>query len=159
LRLPPLRERREDIGVLVAEILRRHAPQPEAVVLTRRAVQALLGYSWPGNIRELEQALQVALALADGGEIQLAHLPEPLRSGEPPAPGPESWPQIEAAGEVPADSVDLLPRERRRAAQLIQLLTEHGGNVAAVSRALGKQRTLVHRWLRRLGIDPEQYRR
>jgi DNA-binding NtrC family response regulator len=168
LRLPPLRERREDLGTLIAAVLTRHAREPDAVGFTRRAVLALLLHAWPGNVRELESALQVALALATSGEIQLAHLPDTVRgevSEGPPerisAPliaGAErdSWPQ-EAWPQEPGG--EPTPREQRRAHQLIQLLTDHAGNVAAVARALGKQRTLVHRWLRRLQIDPERYRR
>jgi DNA-binding NtrC family response regulator len=168
LRVPALRDRREDLGLLISGVLARHAREPDAVAFTRRAILALLLYGWPGNVRELESALQVALALAGDGEIQLAHLPETVRGelsegGLDRAPTvaagtdrPESWPHEAWPGEPAGDA---LPREQRRAQLLAQLLTEHGGNVAAVARALGKQRTLVHRWLRRLQIDPERYRR
>ncbi len=133
--LPPLRQRREDIGFLVAVLLRRllggHA---EAVRLEREAARALFTYMWPNNIRELEQALRAAAALASGLRIAPPHLPEAVRG----RPGAEGDNQV---------------RE-----ELVRLLTEHGGNISAVARGMGKARVQIRRWCRRFGIDPEAYR-
>jgi len=74
--LPPLRERREDLGLLIRELIRRQAgSEAGRVMLTIEAARALLLHSWPLNVRELEQALRAALMLASGGAVALEHLP------------------------------------------------------------------------------------
>jgi two-component system response regulator PilR (NtrC family) len=77
LKLPPLRERLDDIGLLVAAILGRlsmFTPQAEQVTLAPAAVAALRAYSFPGNVRELENILERALAFANDGVIEVADL-------------------------------------------------------------------------------------
>lgn len=93
--LPPLRERREDIALLVEHFLRNFAAstQHEVRGLTPRAMAALINYSWPGNIRQLKNWIEQALVLADGDVIDLQHFPsltreasETLRAAMPLAP-------------------------------------------------------------------------
>src|SRR5690606_35010668 len=60
MRLPPLRERREDLSLLVPALLRRVAPDPARVTFTRGAALALLAHDWPQNVRELERCLAAA---------------------------------------------------------------------------------------------------
>ena len=72
LKLPPLRERRDDVGLLAAEILKRLAGKP--VMLSEPALTALLAYDFPGNVRELENILERALAFANDGVVELADL-------------------------------------------------------------------------------------
>jgi transcriptional regulator with GAF, ATPase, and Fis domain len=144
--LPPLRDRREDLGVVIASVLARLAPGRE-VALLPEAARALAAYDWPANVRELEQALAAALALADGGAIARDHLPEALRSE------PIDHPATSARRPPPLSPEDVALRER-----LIALLEEHAGNIAAVARALHKDRTQVRRWLGRFGLDPEHFR-
>ncbi|HWM85043.1 MAG TPA: sigma 54-interacting transcriptional regulator [Kofleriaceae bacterium] len=133
--LPPLRQRREDIGLLVAVLLGRLlGPGAEAVRLEREAARALFLYPWPNNIRELEQTLRAAVALASGLRIAPTHLPEAVR-GRPPAEA-----------------------DQRAREELVRLLAEHGGNISAVARAMGKARVQIRRWCRRFGIDPDAYR-
>src|SRR5678815_5102621 len=72
--LPPLRDRREDLGSLISTILPRIATHPHRITLHRSAARLLLRYGWPLNIRELEQALRAAVALAEDGEIRAEHL-------------------------------------------------------------------------------------
>jgi transcriptional regulator with PAS, ATPase and Fis domain len=140
LRLPALRERREDLGLLVARLLDRHRDGSARPVLTSAAARALFAYSWPGNIRELEKALEASLALAAGGPIELDHLPETVRSfGSAPSPSGEKA---------------LKPDDARRRDELVALLREHGGNISAVARATGKARIQIQRWIRRFGIEP-----
>ena len=129
--LPPLRARREDLGLLVAAALDRHAAG-RAVTLAADAVRAIAADPWPLNIRELDRALETALALAGDGPIAAAHLE---RAARPP----------------PRDGDALRAR-------LELLLREHRGNISAVARDLGKARMQVQRWLRRFHLDPEQYR-
>jgi DNA-binding NtrC family response regulator len=147
LTLPPLRERREDLGALVAELLIRHAPQRHDVALRPDAARALLHHDWPLNVRELEKALATALALAAGGLIELAHLPAevvrgPLQTPAPPTPPP----------------APLTDQEQEQKGRLVEALQANQGNVTAAAQALGEYRTQVHRWLKRYGIDPDQFR-
>jgi len=81
--LPPLRDRRDDIPLLVAHFLRRfNASHGKAVTrLTQRALQALLTFRYPGNVRELEKIIERAVILADGDTADLAHI---LSSDETP---------------------------------------------------------------------------
>jgi DNA-binding NtrC family response regulator len=140
--LPPLRERREDIGLLVAGLL-APAPDAERVRLSPEAGRALLRYSWPHNVRELGHCLARAWALARGeGTIDVRHLPPQVRDASPAA-APDADPQ---------------DADARLQAQIEALLKRHDGNVAEVARALGKARMQVHRWLKRFGIDPARYR-
>jgi DNA-binding NtrC family response regulator len=146
VRLPPLCERREDLGLLIASLLGRLAP---AATFTPAAARALLSYSWPQNVRELELALSAASILAGGGAIDLPHVPATVRQvAAERAPAPPA----RAAVELSAEDAEL------REAFLAQL-REHRGNVAAVARAMGKGRMQIHRWLKRFGVDLDAYRR
>lgn len=138
LELAPLRERLPDLGLLVSALLRRQAPDPEAVRFEPEAARALTRHRWPFNVRELDQALAAALLLSAGGPIALAHLPEELREGPRSPQAPQA----------------LAPDEQELRARLVALLIEHGGNASAVARVLGKGRTQIVRWLQRFGIDP-----
>jgi transcriptional regulator with PAS, ATPase and Fis domain len=140
--LPPLRERREDLCLLVAALLRESLQDRAGEVrLQREVLRALYRYDWPRNIRQLKHALEAAVALSDGLELRLEHLPAELRR-QPHEPKP-----------APASSEDEPLR-----AQLAQLLLEHRGNISAVARALGKERVQIRRWCRRWALDPETFR-
>jgi DNA-binding NtrC family response regulator len=145
-RLHPLRERREDLGLLVANLLQAASGASRVPTLATAVGRALLRYSWPLNIRELGHCLSRACALArGGGSIELSHLPAPVRDA------------LDANIDGPA-STDPEADDARLRAQLEALLVEHRGNIARVARALGKARMQVHRWLKRFEIDPERYR-
>jgi transcriptional regulator of acetoin/glycerol metabolism len=142
LTLPSLAERREDIGILLAASIRRHAPMhAEALTFTREAMRALLMYDWTLNIRELDRCLEAAIALCQGGRIGVDHLPAALR--EP---------------RVTKRSARVAEVDDARAQELTRLLTEHRGNVHAVARALGKDPTQIRRWLKRFRLEPDRYR-
>jgi DNA-binding NtrC family response regulator len=145
LRLPPLRKRREDLGLLIAALLRKHGG--ERATFTAEAGRALLRHRWPLNVRELEQCIASALVLAGQGPIGLAHLPENLRRPAARAPA--------VAGLGPRR---LAPEDLRQRDQLSALLREHEGNVAAVARVLGKARMQVHRWVKRFDLSLADYR-
>jgi transcriptional regulator with GAF, ATPase, and Fis domain len=144
LSLPPLRERREDLGLLIASLLKRIAPG-RPLKLTPEAGHVLLGHSWPGNVRELEKCLAGAAVFAREDLIDVDELPAALREPGPPR--------------TPAPPAALPEEDRLRREQVISLLREHGGNVTSVAKSMGKARTQVQRWLRRYSIDPLQYRR
>src|SRR5205807_3446160 len=78
IRLPPLRDRREDIPLLAEHFAAKHAGARGAT-LTTQAREALMAYPWPGNVRELENAMARALALNPSGTILIDDLPEPVR--------------------------------------------------------------------------------
>ncbi len=78
LRVPPLRERRSDVGELAAYFLERHR-QVRALRLSEAAREALLLYDWPGNVRELERMIERAVALAESDVIELDDLPSRVR--------------------------------------------------------------------------------
>jgi DNA-binding NtrC family response regulator len=141
LTLPPLRDRREDLGTLIAAILPRLTPQPERITLHRSAARALLRYPWPLNIRELEQALRAAVALADTGEIRFDHLSESLRTYTPPS------------------LASMRPEDRVLRERLIELLRDHEGNVSAVGRAMNKAPIQIRRWCHRMQIELSQFRK
>ncbi len=135
LELPPLRDRREDLCLLIAQLLERHAPG-RAVAFSPDAVAALYGYNWPLNIRELERAIAAALAVANG-RIELQHLPAALGDAVPTAP---------------ADQSTWSAEDRALRDQLSAALDRQEGNIAAVSRELGKDRTQIRRWMKRFGL-------
>jgi sigma-54 dependent transcriptional regulator, acetoin dehydrogenase operon transcriptional activator AcoR len=141
LELTPLRERQEDVALLIATLLRKLSPEPSDVKLSPEAAQSLLEHDWPLNVRELEQALAGALALSGAGTIAREHLPAAL--GEPP-------------GE--ASQRKLTVDEIRHRDELIALLREHRGNLSAVARAVGKGRTQLVRWVGRYGLNAAAYR-
>jgi transcriptional regulator of acetoin/glycerol metabolism len=149
LRLPPLRERLEDLGLLVGDLLRRMAPQRAGdVVLTRRAVRALFAYAWPQNVRELAKCLEAALVFAGDAPIDVEHLP--------PAVAPPTAPDRATRGAEPAPPTS--PADEARRGELLRLLQVHHGNLSAVARDLGKARFQVQRWMKRYALRPEDYR-
>ena len=144
-RLPPLHRRREDVGLLIGAILRRH--RGAQATFTAHAGRALLRHRWPGNIRELERCVAAALVLAGDGPIELAHLPESIRPpGAPAAAIPGLRPR------------QLSAEDLRRREQIATLLRASHGNVAAVARSLGKARMQVHRWVKRFDLSLADYR-
>jgi transcriptional regulator with PAS, ATPase and Fis domain len=136
-RLPPLRERKEDIG-LITGILLREAVGGRAPKLSPDAGLALMRHDWPRNVRELEKALVHATALAGSGRIEAEHLPDSVKDrGE---------------SRRPARSEDQIQR-------VVRLLDENGGNVSVVASAMQTSRSQVHRLMKRLAIEPGAFRR
>jgi DNA-binding NtrC family response regulator len=141
--LAPLRERREDLGLIIGKLLRRiHHVDGKVPRLVPEVGRLLLQYHWPLNIRELQQCLVAAVALAESDLIEPAHLPTQIREACPPEPVPPP---------IPRD-----PEGLRQC--LIALLEQHQGNVSGVARELGKARFQVHRWMQRFGLDPNDFR-
>jgi DNA-binding NtrC family response regulator len=139
VKLLPLRERREDLGLLVGSLLAQLG-NGQAPPLHVDAARALWRYSWPLNVRELEKCLSTAVALATGGAIRLEHLPEAVR------------------GWVTEDTPPISEEERLRA-ELVALLEQHRGNVAEVARTMAKGRMQIHRWLKRFGLELDTFRK
>ena len=142
IRVPPLRERREDVLPLATFFLTRHGAPP----LTADAAEALLLHPWPYNVRELRQVLDVAVARAQGATVDLPHLPDELSA--------------RIADRAPATLPAQLPIEltvRRDVApsrdDLLAVLRHFDGNVAQVAAFFGKDRRQVYRWAERHGVD------
>jgi DNA-binding NtrC family response regulator len=93
IELPPLRDRRGDIGPLAGFFLARYAKENGRAVesFTEKALAILTGYDWPGNVRELENVIERAVVLCDAPQVDVRHLPPSLvpaqREGPPPIPG------------------------------------------------------------------------
>ncbi len=155
LRLPPLRDRKEDIFQLARAFLYRHG-RPE-LKLSFGFALGLVNYDWPYNVRELEGCIKRCLALCDGAVVEEPLLPEPIKD----LMSEYGRPLTRAEHSVQGSSFDVARGVRSAAptdAELRALLEKHRGNVAAVGRDLGKARMQVHRWMERYGIDVNDYR-
>jgi len=159
LSLPPLRERREDIGLLIGMLLRRHsANRAEQITFSSEAARALLLHRWPLNVRELEKCLSAAVVLAKSGTVEEKHFPGPVRASLN-APRKEDVADSDAgAVDEALDHGPLSEDDQRRREQIIALLREHAGNITAVARAIGKARFQVQRWIKRYRIDSKNFR-
>jgi sigma-54 dependent transcriptional regulator, acetoin dehydrogenase operon transcriptional activator AcoR len=158
VQLPPLTERLEDIGIVVATLLARHAPSQ--VTIGVDAMRALIRYDWPRNIRQLEHCLRTALALCPT-RIELAHLPSAVVAAAavpspPPPPATLVTPpraKLPAVAAVAARSRVLTADQLDNRERLRSLLVQHGGNISAVARDLEKDRVQIRRWIRQYGLD------
>ena len=102
--LPPLRERRPDIPLLVEHFMKKYSgDRPRSVSL--KALNALVEYDWPGNVRELESVIERALLLAESDEVQPGDLPAAVRAGISSRRGP-------LALDIPDAGIDLEEVER-----------------------------------------------
>ena len=137
LRLPPLNERLEDLGLLIAALLLRHSAGE--TTLSPDAMRLLLQHRWPLNIRELEHCLMGALAVSPQ-RIGVEHLPRSIRQPSNEAP----------ASQRPRRR--LTPEQLGRRQALCALLEQHGRNISAVARHLGKDRVQIRRWMKQLDI-------
>ena len=129
IRLPPLRDRREDIPDLAAQFLARGGGGKR---LSADAMQALLDHGWPGNVRELEHVIERAMLLGRGAEIEVEDLALRARGDAP---------RLE---EMTLEQVERYLIERALASQ--------GGNVSEAARVLGLSRSALYRRLASLGV-------
>jgi two-component system nitrogen regulation response regulator NtrX len=142
IRLPPLRERLEDLPALVTHLAERVRPR-QAPTFTPQALEALAGYAWPGNVRELANLVE-RLSILCGPTVDAGAVRDVLRGGAPPPPAPT------ALGRPLSDALDDYERGLLRAA-----LTQAEGNIAETARLLQTDRANLYRRLRRLGLDRE----
>src|SRR5581483_7357648 len=136
IHLPPLRDRREDIPALAMHFLRRHAARYRKALggFDSGAMQLLLGHPWPGNIRELDHAVERAVLLAQGDQVRAADLG--LRGGATTAA-----PRLE---DLPLEDVEKM---------LIQkALSRYEGNVSRAAQALGLSRSALYRRIASYGL-------
>jgi two-component system response regulator HydG len=141
LRLPPLRERREDIDLLARHFLERLAEREEAAAreLSEDALEALRRYDWPGNVRELENALERAAVVAGGGTLELESLPERV----------VERPEVRLVDEAspPNPTMEVIER-----AYIHWVLQAEGGNKTRAAEVLGIDPSTLYRKLNRYGL-------
>jgi DNA-binding NtrC family response regulator len=135
IRLPPLRDRREDIPVLASHFLRQHAEHYRKPLtgFDESAIKVLLAHLWPGNVRELDHAVERAVLMAQGETVRAADLG--LRAGR------EGPPRIE---EMSLEDVEAL--------LIKKALARFNGNVSHAANALGLSRSALYRRLQRYGL-------
>jgi len=152
VKLPPLRERRDDIPLLVHHFLERfcrdQVPARAVMTVSQQAMRRLMAYTWPGNVRQLENALERAVALSAGRpQIEEADLP----------------PDVQEAGEVlpsrdfqlPEEGIDFQEYVANIERELIvQSLARTGGNKGRAAQLLNLKRTTLVEKLKRLGQLP-----
>ena len=137
--LPPLRSRREDLGLLCRHFVGQLQKEGRPSRITSNAFRRILSRAWPFNVRQLNQALATAGLLASGdGTITADALAEILEQD---------------------DGLPQNPDEVRRVrAELVRSLTEHGGDIERVAEALGREPYQLGRWMERFALRAESYR-
>src|SRR6059036_3802765 len=146
--MPPLRDRKEDIPILVRGFLRHFCKENEKPLLELApdAMDALLTYDWPGNVRELRTAIEHGVVMATGPKITLRDLPMAVRqAATAKLPGGVS---AQAFGEK-TSLLDLHETERRLIAQA---LAATNGNVTAAAKKLGISRRTLHRKINEMNL-------
>jgi DNA-binding NtrC family response regulator len=143
LRVPPLRERGDDLVLLSQQILADLAPSSGRRVtgFSPDALDAIRRYPWPGNVRELRNAIERALVVGDGPSIQAADLPDAVHGTVPPQPDDESLVRL---------PLDLAHLERRAIDAALRFTR---GNQRQAAALLGINRVTLHRKLRAKGCD------
>jgi DNA-binding NtrC family response regulator len=135
IRLPPLRDRREDIPLLAAHFLRQHAEhyRKNLTGFDDSAMKALLAHPWPGNVRELDHAVERAVLMAQGDAVRIGDLG--LRAGRDGAP-----------------RLDEMSLEEVECLLIKKALQRFNGNVSHAANALGLSRSALYRRLQRYGL-------
>jgi PAS domain S-box-containing protein len=145
IHLPPLRERREDIPLLVEHFLERSAAKTQKPItgLSRGALELCWRYAWPGNVRELMNVIDYAFVLCPGGAI----LPEPLPvqiTGRSPVPSRPRRPETGSSGS-----------QRVSREELIQALHAAQGQKSKAAALLGVSRVTLWKWLKEYNVQVE----
>lgn len=146
LELPPLAQR-TDKERLIRDFLSAETSDGRPAAIEMDAFQALLAYTWPGNIRELRNVIRTALAICDGGVVRLRDLPSEVRSETA-----EKAPTPPEAELQDVDAEALGPLEIAERDVLLRTLRESDGNISHAARALGMSRNTFYRRCERLGV-------
>jgi two-component system response regulator HydG len=139
LKLPPLRDRKNDIPLLVTSFLEKLSPPDgPSRQISEDATRRLLAYDWPGNVRELENAVARAVALGSGPLISVADLPSNL--------------QYPSSERVP-EKDELLPLDELERRAILRMLRETSGDKLAAARLLGIGKTTLYRKLKQYHME------
>ena len=139
LKLPPLRERKSDIPLLVNFFLEKFSdPQRPIRTISEDAMRRLMAYDWPGNVRELENAVERAVALGSGPILHIADLPSNLQQG---------------SSENLLESNELTTLEEMERRFILRALRETNGDKLAAARLLGIGKTTLYRKLKQYGPE------
>jgi DNA-binding NtrC family response regulator len=155
IRLPPLRERAEDVPLLASHFLEKHARAMRREIggFDPEALRLLASHPWPGNVRELENAVERAVAIASGSSILSRDLPAELTAPTSPhSPGP-------ALAAMPYREVVEQAQDRVSREYLAALLTEFHGNVTRAAARAGLERESLHRLLKKHGLRSDDFKR
>ncbi|MFH0341166.1 MAG: helix-turn-helix domain-containing protein, partial [Chromatiales bacterium] len=138
--LPALRERREDVGLLLWEFIERHNARGLRRIerIAPEAMRLLLDHSWPGNVRELKNVIEYAFAVGRGAELRLSELPPEFR--EPRTPPPVAIKRNER----------LSPEQQAQRVRLA--LQETGGDIHRAAQLAGMSRATFWRKRKQFGI-------
>ncbi|NTX06165.1 sigma-54 dependent transcriptional regulator [Myxococcus sp. CA040A] len=161
VRLPALRERREDVPLLAMHFL-SGSGRSEVESFTAEALRALASYDWPGNVRQLENAVARAVAVARGTRITPEDLPPEVATSRGVTSGATA-PGVRAT----AESLAKLPyreavdgaRDTVSREYLTALMQEFSGNVTHAAERAGMERESLHRLLKRYGVRSEDFKR
>jgi DNA-binding NtrC family response regulator len=139
VKLPPLRDRKNDIPLLVTSFLEKLSP-PDAPprTISADAMRRLIAYDWPGNVRELENVVARAVALGSGPTVHVGDLPSSLH-----------YPASERAPEKD----ELLPLQELERRAILRMLRETGGDKLAAARRLGIGKTTLYRKLKQYHVE------
>jgi two-component system response regulator AtoC len=148
--MPPLRERKEDIPLLVRAFVRHFAKANDKSIvdLTPDAMNALLTYNWPGNVRELRTAIEHGVVMATGPKITVRDLPPAVREAAR-ATLPRGISPTKAFGEK-SSPLDIHETEKKL---ILQALATTNGNVTAAAKKLGISRRTLHRKINEMNAD------
>ena len=151
--MPPLRERKEDIPLLVRGFLRHFckANEKRLLDLTPDAMDALLTYNWPGNVRELRTAIEHGVVMATGPKITVRDLPTALRQAAS-AVLPRGISAAKAFGEK-SSPLDIRETEKKL---IMQALAATNGNVTGAAKKLGISRRTLHRKINEMNAAKSQ---
>lgn len=141
IKLPPLRDRKEDIPLLAAHFLKKYSDQENKKVenINPDALELLMAYNWPGNVRELENAIERAVVLSTGDEIMAKELPSAVRSiGEK---------KIYESDNTLSSWIEKLEEDALR-----QALLENEGNISKTAKKLGIGRATIYRKAKKYGL-------
>ncbi len=149
--MPPLRDRKEDIPLLVRNFLKHFCKQNEKPLLdlTSDAMNTLLTYNWPGNVRELRTAIEHGVVMASGPKITLRELPMTVRQAATSGTLPGGTTAARAYGEK-ASPLDLHETERRL---IMQALASTNGNITRAALKLGISRRTLHRKINEMNAE------
>ena len=139
IKLPPLRDRKRDIPLLVTSFLEKFCdPDSSPRTISEDAMQRLIAYDWPGNVRELENAIERAVALGTGPIVHVGDLPTNL--------------QYPTSDRIP-EKDELLPLEELERRAILRTLRETGGDKLAAARMLGIGKTTLYRKLKQYHVE------